>query len=120
VRVRRLLFIALLIAAACKSPESKAKKAQDELSSWASAGHALSQDWARGAAPKPYVKSTVDVASDEIEKIGKTLQNDKSVDQVSSLYEQLGNAVERDDRAAGIDIARAFQAISDRLEQSKS
>ena len=119
-RVRRIILVALLIAAACKSPESKAKKAHDELSSWAAAGEMLSREWARGAAQKPYVKSTVDVASEELKKIGESLQNNEPAGQVSSLYEQLGDAAKRDDHAAGDDIARAFKAVSDQLEQSKS
>lgn len=113
--MRRAIVIALLILVSCKSQQSKEERAREQLASWAATGRMLSKNWARGVAQKPYAKSTVRAASDEVEKLRQPLKDDsksmRAVDDVSKLYEKLSQAIERDDRRSGEDIAHAFAAI---------
>ena len=110
--------IALLLLVSCKSQEDKAQNAREKLASWVATGQMLSRNWARGVAIKPYARSTVRAASDEVEKLREPLKDDstsmQSLDEVSKLYEKLSHAVEQDDRSSGEAIARAFAAIPDK------
>jgi hypothetical protein len=119
--VRRISLILLLLAFACSSPERKAEKARDELSSWAGAGEVLSQDWSRGKVARPYVRSTLDVASESLKGLADPLKSDEQAKaqlwRVTQLFDGFSRAVEKDDRAAARSLSPEFAAISKALQK---
>ncbi len=121
-RVRRTIAIAVLLLASCKTPATKAERAHEELASWAATGQMMSDQWARGRAPTPYVKSTVDVALDEVQQLADPLKNHgestRDISEVTALYRQLSGAVERSDRQSAGAIARRFNGIATRLKKT--
>lgn len=108
-----------LVLLACKSESSKVEQERDELASWAATGERLSREWSRGTVRKAYVKTTVKVASDSLQQLADPLKNDRRASAhrsaVASLYDELSQRVERDDRH---DDPR-FAAISAELQRSK-
>lgn len=97
----RALLIAVLIVAACKSPQQKASAARETASSWAATGAMLATEWGRGAVSDAYARSTARVARDEVAKAGAREQ--------LRAWDALARAVERHDRAAAPELAKAFQ-----------
>jgi len=91
-----LLALATL---ACKSQQSKAEQARDELSSWAATGEKLAREWSRHTLTKPYVKRTGKVAHDSLKKLGEPLKDDKAatarLSRTISLYDDLLRQVDR-------------------------
>ncbi len=122
--MRQTIALALLLLVSCKTQATKAERAREELASWAAAGQMLSDGWAREKTHTPYVKSTVETASDEIESLRQPLQGDtqslQSLEEVSALYASLAKAVEQGDRHSGEEIARAFGDVNRRLQQQKN
>ncbi|HEX7418858.1 MAG TPA: hypothetical protein VF505_03165 [Thermoanaerobaculia bacterium] len=119
--VRRLTLILLLLAIACSSPERKAQKARDELSSWAGVGQMLSQEWSRGKVARPYVKSTLDVAFESLKGLADPLKNDEKAEaelgHVTQLFDGFSRAVEKEDRAAAASLSTEFEAIRKSLQK---
>lgn len=111
----------LLLALACSSPETKAQKARDELSSWAGAGAVLSQEWSRGKLARPYVRSTLDAASDSLKVLAVPLKGDERANaqlrRTAQLFAGLSRAVADDDRAAAAHLVSEFAAISKALQK---
>lgn len=111
----------LLLALGCSSPEKKAEKARHELSSWAGAGAVLSQEWSRGKLARPYVKSTLAVASDSLKGLADPLQGDERAKaqlwRVTQLFDGLSRSVANDDRAAAAPLSPEFAAIRKALQK---
>lgn len=111
----------LLLALACGSPEKKAQKARDELSSWAGAGALLSQEWSRGKLARPYIRSTLTVASDSLKGLADPLEGDERAKaqlwRVTRLFDELSRSVAHDDRAAAAPLSPEFAAISKALQK---
>lgn len=113
--MRRVTLILLLLTLACQSADKKTQKARDELSSWAGTGQVLSQDWSRGKVFRPYVKSTLDVATESLKGLADPLASDEkskaALSRVTELFDRLSHAVENDDRAAAGSLSSEFGAI---------
>ena len=65
--MKRFVF-ALLLVAACASPERKAADAQKSAESWAAAAKMTAEEWRRGAVTDGYVRSTARVAIEELSR----------------------------------------------------
>ena len=111
----------LVLGLACSSPDKKAQKARDELSSWAGAGAVLSQEWSRGKLARPYVRSTLAVASDSLKSLADPLKDDEKANaqlsRVMQLFDGLSHAVTNDDRPAAAPLSPEFAAISKALQK---
>ena len=113
----------MVLAAACGSAEHKAEKARGELQSWAATGAVLSRQWSRGDATPRYVRSTLQVATESLQGLGKSLQGDeksqKSLAHVTQLYDTFERAFERNDLKTGRQTSDEFDATSKDLQQQK-
>lgn len=111
----------VVLALACSSPDKKAQKARDELSSWAGAGAVLSKEWSRGKLARPYVKSTLDVASDSLKGLVDPLKNDEEATtalwHMMHLFDRLSSAVASNDRPAAAPLSSEFATISKVLQK---
>ena len=113
--------IVLVLALACSSPDKKTEKARHELSSWAGAGAVLSHGWSQGKLARPYVRSTLTVASDSLKGLADPLEGDEKAKaqlfRVTQLFDGLSHAVANDDRPAAGPLAPEFAAISRALQK---
>lgn len=114
-------MMVLLLALACGSPEKKAQKARDELSSWAGAGTVLSQGWSRGKIARPYAKSTVKVAADSLKTLADPLKDDEKAKaqlwRITQLFDGLSRSIANGDRAAAAPLTAQFAAIGKALQK---
>ena len=97
------MLVAILIAAACSSPEQQAREAHDTVESWAAAGKMLAEEWSRGNVSDAYARSTAKVAIAELQKL--KVINIPERDRALKAWRELQNAVSRNDPAAA---ERAF------------
>ena len=114
--MRQISLIALILLIACESPEDKAEKAREELVSWSATGEILAHQWSRESTPTPYVKSTLNVATNTLAKLAKPLESDReskeTLSRVTQLYDSFSRAVERNDREGAAKSSRQFAAIN--------
>ena len=119
--MRRITLILILLTVACKSPQQKAEKARDELSSWAGAGAALSQEWSRGNVARPYVKSTLDVAADSLKGLADPLAADDKAEaalaDATQLFDTFSRAVDDGDRAKAASLSSRFDKIGKTMKK---
>ena len=122
--MRRTTLIAVLLTLTLGcSQQRKAQQARDELTSWAANGHVLAQQWSRGKVMKPFAKSSVDVAMDSLKGLAKPLDSDdkakEALQKVTNSYDALSRTIEKNDRDAGEQTSKDFDAVKQKLDQEK-
>ena len=111
--------LALLLTALCSpacggSAEQGAAELRDTTSSWTATLKLATEEWARGAVPSHFVRSTITVASKELRSASRRVRAKTGAaasapaDQVLARVPLLNAAIERGDRSGALDIVRAL------------
>lgn len=128
----RLLFVALLFAAACshKPPDEKLLDDVEPAASWAASLQLIGEKWLANSVPAAFVKNSADAARKSIEKTAKQIdQSQASADlrqalrrdavEVMQAAEQLEAAVDKGDRSGVERATKRLEATAKDFEERK-
>jgi len=121
-RLVRLSAFSLLLACG-KSPREREAEALESLGSWAATGAMLAEQWAAASLPDPYVRSTTELARQEIGVLrgapgSRSTGPDaprQAGERLEAMYASFGRAVRAHDRDAARRLAARMRDLGGTL-----
>jgi hypothetical protein len=124
-RVRRVcaLALALSLCAACaRDPQGEARQELQTLSSWAATLRLLADSWREGAVPSRYAAKTAEAAQETLQEEARKIERSCEMcygswsqavlgahaHNLDSLASELSQAVQKEDRAAAVQLVESL------------